>query len=65
MHSQNVSRLNLAARTLQNLDIRQNGLLCRDRMFGGEGFTTFLLLPRQPVKDHVSAYFARPGAAAY
>ncbi|MBZ4312357.1 aldehyde dehydrogenase EutE, partial [Mycobacterium tuberculosis] len=41
MHSQNVSRLNLAARTLQTSIFVKNGPSYAGIGVGGEGFTTF------------------------
>ncbi len=43
MHSQNVSRLNLAARTLQTSIFGKNGPSYAGIGVGGEGFTTFTL----------------------
>ena len=43
MHSQNVSRLNLAARTLQTSIFVKNGPSYAGIGVGGEGFTTFTI----------------------
>ena len=45
MHSQNVSRLNLAARTLQPSIFVKNGPSYAGIGVGGEGFTTFTIAP--------------------
>ncbi|NHL56394.1 CoA-acylating propionaldehyde dehydrogenase PduP, partial [Staphylococcus aureus] len=45
MHSQNVSRLNLAARTLQTSIFVKNGPSYAGIGVGGEGFTTFTIAP--------------------
>lgn len=59
MHSQNVSRLNLAARTLQTSIFVKNGPSYAGIGVGGEGFTTFTIATPTGGRDHVSAYFAR------
>jgi propionaldehyde dehydrogenase len=62
MHSQNVSRLNLAAHPA-NLDFRQERPSYAGIGVGGEGFTTFTIAT--PTGEGITSArtFAAPGAA--
>ncbi len=62
MHSQNVSRLNLAARTLQTSIFVKNGPSYAGIGVGGEGFTTFTIATPTG-EGTTSARDVRPPAA--
>lgn len=63
MHSQNVSRLNLAARTLQTSIFVKNGPSYAGIGVGGEGFTTFTIATPTGEGPRQRVLLPAPGAA--